>query len=140
MEDRVFWVFGFGFCLLKNNEISDKHGTEKEFPQNKNNIAYQIDGENIAALPLTMNLIIYIHSSPQPYMAIQLSVWPATTLLFWFTADVIFSCSRQVFMNKQLQKSTAHYLLCTKQAQLALVVNIVEHLAAKELDISLKSW
>lgn len=90
-----FLRYGLGFCLLKNNEISDKHNIEKEQPQNKNNIVYQIDVENIAALPLTMNLIIYVHSSPRLYMVFQLSVWPATTLLFWFVADVIFSYSRQ---------------------------------------------
>lgn len=36
--------------------------------------------------------------------------------------------------NKTSLKSTVHYLLSTKPA------DIVEHFAAKKLDISLKSW
>ena len=78
----------------------------------------------------------------------SLFICPAATLLFWFTLSALiasfWAAAGSCFQRKSCKNPL--YTTCSapngKQTQLAVdqLVNIVEHLAAKEPDISLRSW
>ena len=80
------------------------------------------------------------------FQPIVLVFW-AATLPSWFTLTalvVLFSATAcSCFHQNGLWKPTVHYLLTTKQQQNKVsdqLVNIVEHLAVQEPDISLRTW
>ncbi len=54
--------------------------------------------------------------------------------------SIIFARSRQLSAKKSSDKPNLHYLLNTKWQVSNLLVNTVDHLAAKEADSSLRSW
>ncbi len=61
-----------------------------------------------------------------------------TTLLFWFTVTAVIS-----IIIRQLYKPVVPYLSSTKWQTDTVsnqLVNIMEHLAAKEPDVSFRSW